>query len=460
MYQSSNISPLTSSTPSASSSSASSPMSPIMALPMTTTITSSSSSSSIRSISSKMPSKFAINAQASNSIAYTISQFINAAIQNDVRIINSYHQMLNIPVDVVDVNGYTPLIYASRNGNVNVVRRLIELNANVDYQEPMTLSTALHYAAQCGHTRTAEALIIIGKANKEILNQAGKTPFELAKDFGHGNNKIMRSLFCDHLDRLSSSSLVSSSTKDVMSSSSSLDSCGYTHIDPNQTLISNSESIGELDQNNNDMATKSTSQSNLLMENLFTKSINQHQKNNNHYASNNNNDLYHSKDHHSNNGGIGGGGNHQQLNCRMSSMSRKNLTYLPNQFLLERFAQHGCYRSVGDGFGFELLAKNGPTQQMIYEAFINLSIPMNDIDSLLFQLKKIINDFENNNQFTLKEYQSFDPQHPDYQRINNLFAFNAWRKDNVDKIVKMINHLQQWKAYILQYSTNYTDTKY
>lgn len=92
-----------------------------------------------------MPSKFAINAQASNSIAYSnnasslfdpksmfynnqndssdlivnhrsmnvprndlnnntnvkispiaISQFINAAIQNDVRIINSYHQMLNM----------------------------------------------------------------------------------------------------------------------------------------------------------------------------------------------------------------------------------------------------------------------------------------------------------------------------------------------------------------------------
>ncbi|OTF70323.1 hypothetical protein BLA29_010196, partial [Euroglyphus maynei] len=98
----------------------------------------------------------------------SITQFINAAIQNDVNMINTYHQTLNIPVDVVDKNGYTALIYASRNGNVNVVRRLIELNAN----EPTTFSTALHYAAQCGHTRTAEVLINFGQANKEIQNQA------------------------------------------------------------------------------------------------------------------------------------------------------------------------------------------------------------------------------------------------------------------------------------------------
>ncbi|KAH9424508.1 Target of rapamycin complex 2 subunit avo2 [Dermatophagoides pteronyssinus] len=206
----------------------------------------------------------------------SIKHLIDAAIQNNIEMINTYHQTFNIPVDSIDENGHTALIYASRNGNVNAVRRFIELNANVDYQEPFEFNTALHYAAQCGHTRTAELLINFGNANTKIKNKFGKTPFELAKDFGHG----------------------------------------------------------------------------------------------------------------------------------------KNISYLPHITLLERFSKFGCYRLMGDGYGFELLARN--------------------------------------------EYQDFNQeQHTDPQRVNNLYAYNLWRKENLDKILKMIQFIQNGGGFEYQHLENY-----
>ncbi|KAH7642441.1 Target of rapamycin complex 2 subunit avo2 [Dermatophagoides farinae] len=374
------------------------------------TLTSSSSSSSFGSIGSsddKMTittsNGFGGSCNGANQLIslLSITRFINAAIQNDVNMINTYYQTLNIPVDVVDKNGYTALIYASRNGNVNVVRRLIELNANVDYQEPSTLSTALHYAAQCGHTRTAEVLIKFGQANKEIQNQAGKTPYDLAKDFGHGNNKIMKSLFQPELadgNHLTSPqfSLSSPSSSSLiktrkMGSSSSIDS-GLSHdhmMNRNEFDLNNNNS-------NNDFISSYKSES---MASFGKKKF----------------------------------------------VSKKNISYLPHTTLLERFAQYGCYRLMGDGYGFAILAKNGPPKLMAYETFINLSIPMNNVDQLLIALNKIVLDLESNIKLTMKEYEDFDPIHPDNQRINNLFAYNLWRKENIDKIMKIVQFIQQWK---------------
>ena len=86
-------------------------------------------------------------------------------------------------------------MYASLNGHINVVRKLMELGANVDYTEPIEGNTALHLAAQCGHTRTVELLLKSKDADPMKVNFKGKTPYQLAKDFGHGNNKVMKRLF-------------------------------------------------------------------------------------------------------------------------------------------------------------------------------------------------------------------------------------------------------------------------
>lgn len=83
------------------------------------------------------------------------------------------------------------------NGHMNVVRKLIEYGCNVNYIHPHTLDTALHLAAQCGHTRSVELLLKTGQANARQTNSKGKTPFDLARDFGHGNNKVMRRLFTE-----------------------------------------------------------------------------------------------------------------------------------------------------------------------------------------------------------------------------------------------------------------------
>ncbi|OTF84133.1 ankyrin repeat domain containing protein [Euroglyphus maynei] len=160
-----------------------------------------------------------------------------------------------------------------------------------------------------------------------------------------------------------------------------------------------------------------------------------HMMNKNEFDLNNNNDLISSYKSSEQGNSFG----------KKKILSKKNISYLPHATLLERFSQYGCYRLMGDGYGFAILAKNGPTHQMVYEAFINLSISMNDVDQLIIALNKIVQDLETNIKLTMKEYEDFDPDHPDHQRINNLFAYNLWRKENVDKIMKMLQFLQQWK---------------
>lgn len=96
--------------------------------------------------------------------------------------------------NIVDGVGFTPLMYGAMNGHIAIVKKLIELGADVNFQRAESGDTALHYAAQCGHTRTVEVLIL-GNADVHWRNVNGKTPFDIAVDFGHGNNKIMKSLF-------------------------------------------------------------------------------------------------------------------------------------------------------------------------------------------------------------------------------------------------------------------------
>ena len=96
--------------------------------------------------------------------------------------------------DSRELSQRAPLHIAALNGYIEVTRCLIQNGANVNVQDS-NYNTPLHLAAQCGHTRTVDVLLQFGNADKTILNNEKKTPFQLAMDFGHGQNKVMRQLF-------------------------------------------------------------------------------------------------------------------------------------------------------------------------------------------------------------------------------------------------------------------------
>jgi ankyrin repeat protein len=72
--------------------------------------------------------------------------------------------------------GVTPLLVASQNGLVDVVRTLIDAGADVDAPTQDADKTPLHVAAARGHTAVVEALLAAG-ARVNPVNRAGYTPF-------------------------------------------------------------------------------------------------------------------------------------------------------------------------------------------------------------------------------------------------------------------------------------------
>ncbi|EFC47177.1 hypothetical protein NAEGRDRAFT_64631 [Naegleria gruberi] len=85
----------------------------------------------------------------------------------------------------VDVNTFderTPLINAAQWGNLAIVQMLIEeYQANINHQSK--IGTALHWASYNGHFEVVKYLLSKG-ADKNIKNNAGQTPEEMARDRG------------------------------------------------------------------------------------------------------------------------------------------------------------------------------------------------------------------------------------------------------------------------------------
>ncbi|RWS09333.1 ankyrin repeat and SAM domain-containing protein 3-like protein, partial [Dinothrombium tinctorium] len=119
---------------------------------------------------------------------------ITAASVGDLRLVQQLLRASNCNPNLTNTSGWTSLMYAAHYGHYNVIRMLIDHNADVNLQEWVNGKTALMLAASNGHTRCVEVLINHGRANIHLTDYAGQAASYYAIHFGHGNNKIIAKL--------------------------------------------------------------------------------------------------------------------------------------------------------------------------------------------------------------------------------------------------------------------------
>jgi len=103
-----------------------------------------------------------------------------AALNGKLAIVKKLHARggaLNPP-------GWTPLIYAATNNQIEVMRYLIDAGANVNAEAPNG-TTALMMAARGGHTEAVDLLLARG-AEVNHRNQSGATALSWAQRGGFG----------------------------------------------------------------------------------------------------------------------------------------------------------------------------------------------------------------------------------------------------------------------------------
>lgn len=96
-------------------------------------------------------------------------------------------------VNTVNSSGWTPVMYAANYGHFNIIRLLIRYGCDVDHKDWQG-RTALMLAASNGHTRCLDVLINYGKADKTLKDLSGTDAYKYAKNCGHGNNKLIKTL--------------------------------------------------------------------------------------------------------------------------------------------------------------------------------------------------------------------------------------------------------------------------
>lgn len=106
----------------------------------------------------------------------------DACRDNDVEGVERYVRLGGDINAKMDDDGGTPLIYATWHENEQVVRRLVELGANVDAQDDCGY-TALMYAS-CDGCFEIVRFLVLHKADIEKMDFDGKTAFMLASSSG------------------------------------------------------------------------------------------------------------------------------------------------------------------------------------------------------------------------------------------------------------------------------------
>jgi hypothetical protein len=83
-----------------------------------------------------------------------------------------------------DKSGYTPLLYASRRGDVELCRLLLDHGADPNAATPSLRMTPLHRAASTGNAAVV-ALLLAHGARADALDTAGNSALQAARAGGH-----------------------------------------------------------------------------------------------------------------------------------------------------------------------------------------------------------------------------------------------------------------------------------
>lgn len=114
------------------------------------------------------------------------TKLLSAAQLGRKDLITLYIKNFNADVNHSNTNKVTALMFAAREGHDEVVRTLLELNADPNLQEGQYKSTALMSAAKGGHDEVVNTLLDL-KANPDLQTQDKSTALMFAAKEGHEN---------------------------------------------------------------------------------------------------------------------------------------------------------------------------------------------------------------------------------------------------------------------------------
>lgn len=105
-------------------------------------------------------------------------EIISATKKSDFPRVKSLIEKDNVPVDTLDTNDDTALIWAADHGNLLLVKYLLSKGANIEHKG-VSGNTALSFASIMGRTEVISHLLLEG-ANIESKNAAGRSPLLMA----------------------------------------------------------------------------------------------------------------------------------------------------------------------------------------------------------------------------------------------------------------------------------------
>ncbi|XP_068911669.1 ankyrin repeat and death domain-containing protein 1A-like isoform X1 [Tenebrio molitor] len=174
---------------------------------------------------------------ATNKKHYTL--LMCAARNNRIEVVDFLIDTLeDTRADAVDVDGQTALFHAAMGGHVTIVKRLIDLGANLDKRNKECRS-ALHVACERGHCEVAE-LLLTHETDMEAKDVTGNTPLHVASQ--HQQTRLVQILLEAGADPDSENSKGSTS----LHTASSLGSRGIL-----EALLQHGASLNKQNKNGN-----------------------------------------------------------------------------------------------------------------------------------------------------------------------------------------------------------------
>ena len=116
-----------------------------------------------------------------------------ASSNGDFRIVNKLLSFGANPNTFVKGTKWTPLIVASANGHIDVVKSLLKAKADTHYQDVYG-KTALHAAVQCNHVDIVNELIIQANVNPTLTTTDGETVLAIAMKQNPLNEDMVKML--------------------------------------------------------------------------------------------------------------------------------------------------------------------------------------------------------------------------------------------------------------------------